>query len=122
MDRIIDMSVSAGGVLVLLLVGWLAAKWVRRIVRKVVTKLTSKHKARIKKIGITFDVASVAASLAYYVIMYVVVTSALEKLGVDVGIIENLVNTTISLIPIALVADWVLNGLSRTKKLLKGKV
>lgn len=121
MDRLIDTAMNLGIVVAILLVGWLVAKWLRRLVQKVLGKVWRKYKAKAKKIGLTLDVPKIASTATYYLVMYIVVTSALKRLGVDLSIIENFVDTVVSLVPIALVADWVLNDLKRTKKLLKLK-
>lgn len=125
MDKLIESAISFGGTLasaaLIAVVGLVVAKFLRKVVVKAAEKVVGDGKA-IKKLGVGFDVVKAVGGVVYYSVLYVAVTSALKRLGVDLVLLDTLMSAVLAALPLGLAIDYGVNGLAHTKKLFKGKL
>jgi len=95
-----DSIATVLGALVILIIGWLIAKFLKRVIYK----LLSKSKWEKKLIGDSskeMNLSKMIAMFVYYIIMMIILMVVLETLGIKQVLdpIKNMINTFLSFIP-----------------------
>jgi len=113
LTRVGNFIPTLAGVLVILIGGWLVAKFVQKIVVRVLKAVkldTASEKARIDSLlakgDIKYDLSELIGMLLYWLVMLIVFMAAINALGL--AITADLLNRVIAYIPNVIAAVFIL--------------